>query len=610
MGVPGFVAWLRDSFRDKMILTSLRDKVKILYIDGNCLVHPKCFEVIANITDKHITNDKLMELMFKRICNFINYLISYVNPEICFFAIDGVGPAAKINQQRFRRYKSMIDNKLKNKIKEKHKKKTLIEWNNTVITPGTDFMIKLDNHLKKYFGEHRKNNPNIQYIYSSYIEPGEGEHKIVDHLRRLSGNDVSVIYGLDADLFFLSMCCNKKNIYLLREEQQFLNGVVQKHEIIDIVDDVAEDMRYVSIDITNECYDIKMKKIVEKRIEQIEQNEQNMQNMQNIQNKTFNKIIDKINKSEIDKIKLRENYCSDFVFLCYLLGNDFIPHLPTINIKKNGLDIIIDAYVDTFLIIGFPLVEIITELNDETNKIKRSVRVNNVFFLELLRVIGDLEEVFYNELIPKYEYRNSKRKCQSMDPYNIEIWELENIRNLDKYDPIKCGYGSKDVWKFRYYEYYFGVSEHYDDFIKLISKMYIEGLKWVTEYYYNGCPSWKWKYPFIQSPFISDIYKFLVATKFDINNIVFNIGEPLTPEMQLLSVLPRSCADLVPKKYTHLMISNKSPIIDMYPIEVDLDIIHKDMFWECTPKLPYLDIDRIIEAVTSIKSKSNQAKKD
>ena len=589
MGVPGFVAWLRDHFKDRMILTSLQEKVKILYIDGNCLVHPKCFEVLSNIIDPDITIEKLEKLMFRRICKFINYLVGFVKPEICYFAIDGVGPAAKINQQRFRRYKSMMDNEIIKKIKNKHKKKSLIEWSNTVITPGTEFMKKLDIFLKQYFNECREQNPKIQYIYTSYLEPGEGEHKILEHMRNtmvFNVSDISVIYGLDADLFFLAMCSNKKNVFLLREENQFVNGAVQKHEIVDIVDDVAEDMRFVSIDITKECYNIRIKQIVRNRIEQVENYDIHLEN---------NTL--KINNNKINEMKSRDDYCSDFVFICYLLGNDFIPHLPTIQIKKNGLDIIIDTYVDTYLTLGTPLIEI-----TNTNHSNRIIKINNIFFIEMLRIFGDLEAVYYNEILPKYEFRNRKKRCTSSDPYQIDIWELENMKNIkeilgiSKHDPIMCGHGDKNTWKFRYYDYYFGVSEHQEDFINLISMMYVDGLKWVTEYYYNGCPSWKWKFPYIQAPFISDIYMYLKKTNFDINEIKFNMGEPLSPERQLLAVLPYSCADLLSKEYRYLMTDAKSPIIDMYPKKVDLEMIHKDLFRECIPKLPYLDIDRIINA--------------
>ena len=580
MGVPGFVAWLRDYFKDKMIHNKLPNRPKKLYIDGNCLIHPKCFEVLAYISQNNPNNDinidKLEAMMFKRIAKYISYITNYVNPEICYFAVDGVAPAAKINQQRFRRYKSVVDNDLKTKLKEKYKinKDNEIKWSNTVITPGTEFMNKLHNHLLNYFKNLNTTNKNTKYIYTSYLEAGEGEHKIMDEIRNnnnINLEDIYVIYGLDADLFFLSMSCKKKNIYLLREEQHFVNGQPAKNELFDVIDDVAEDLRYVSIDITKECYDIRMQHIVKNKLENSEDYGNN------------------INK----KILERSDYCSDFVFLCYLLGNDFIPHLPTVDIKKNGLDTLIDCYVDTYINLGMTL---LTESNNNNIDIK----INIIFLTELIRCLGELEERFYKEIVPKYEHKISRRRCPASDEYSKELWDIENMRAPSFYvedEPIKCGTGNKDVWKWRYYEYYYGTKEknNHKIFVNLMCKMYIEGLMWVTKYYYNGCASWKWKYPFIHAPFISDIYTYLKESNIDINDIKFTLGKPLNPEQQLLAVLPYSCNNIVPKKYRYLMTDKNSPIKDMYPSEVKIDMIHKDMYWMCIPMLPYLDIDRIIK---------------
>lgn len=585
MGVPGFVAWLRDYFKDKMIQTKLPYRPKKLYIDGNCLIHPKCFEVLAYMSkndNNDINIDKLETIMFNRITKYINYLTNYVNPEVCYFTVDGVAPAAKINQQRFRRYKSVVDNELKAKLKEKYKINTdkEIKWSNTVITPGTEFMNKLNKHLQNYFNNLNKTNQNSKFVYSSYLEAGEGEHKIMDDIRNSTNestiNDIYVIYGLDADLFFLSMSSQKKNIYLLREEQHFVNGQQSKTELFDVIDDVAEDLRYVSIDITKQCYDIRMQHIVKNKLE----------NSEDFDHNRYKTLLE------------RTEYCSDFVFLCYLLGNDFLPHLPTIDIKKNGLDTLIDCYVDTYINLSTKL--ILSNSND------LNITINVVFLTELLRCLGELEERFYKEIVPKYEHRMSRRTCPSTDEYSRELWNIENMRyssfiQMDD-DPIKCGTGDKDVWKWKYYEYYYGTTEKdsQKNFVNLMCKMYIEGLIWVTKYYYQGCPSWKWKFPFIHAPFISDIYTYLNETNMNINDIKFNLTKSLTPEQQLLAVLPYSCNNLVSKKYRYLMTDKTSPIKDMYPSEVKIDMIHKDMYWMCIPMLPYLDIDRIIDATNNI----------
>mmetsp|Transcript_9768 Transcript_9768/g.16452 ORF Transcript_9768/g.16452 Transcript_9768/m.16452 type:complete len:119 (-) Transcript_9768:1570-1926(-) len=62
-------------------------------------------------------------------------------------------------------------------------------------------------------------------------------------------------------------------------------------------------------------------------------------------------------------------------------------------------------------------------------------------------------------------------------------------------------------WKERYYSQKFhvsGISET-RDFCKNIRQSYIEGLQWVFAYYYNGCISWNWFYPYHYAPFASDL---------------------------------------------------------------------------------------------------------
>lgn len=574
MGVPGFVAWLREYFKDRMILHSLPQMVDILYIDGNCMMHPKCFEVIANIAQfyDNITHDKMEEIMFQRIAKYITYLVDYVQPQKCYFAVDGVGPMAKINQQRFRRYKSIVDNDFKKKLKEKYNRNKGLavanEWSNTVITPGTDFMVRLHNFLNKFFKNINKNNTNsTEYIYSSYLEPGEGEHKIMEHLRKEPDDTVSVVYGLDADLFFLTLASKKNNIYLLREEVHFVNGKVDKHELFDIIDDIAEDMRFVSIDILRDCYETRIKDII------------------------IEKYNERYDQKYDNQYKMKNHFCDDLIFLCNLLGNDFIPHLPTIDIKKHGLDMIMDAYIDTYLNLHCELIKI-----DKNNKI-----INMIFFKEVIRILSEYEQRYYYEVLPKHKNKIARRQCPSQDPYEIELWNYENLRDQEIIDPIKCGNGPKDVWKFRYYEYYYGISASYNEFVATLAKEYLDGLKWITEYYYSGNPSWKWKYPFIHAPFLSDIYNFIDKTNYDINNVTFQLGEPLKPEIQLLAVLPKACSELIPLKYRKLMVDNESPISDLYPSYVKIDRLYHDANWNCLPLLPFLDIDRILNVTKDIK---------
>ena len=34
----------------------------------------------------------------------------------------------------------------------------------------------------------------------------------------------------------------------------------------------------------------------------------------------------------------------DFIFICYLMGNDFLPHLPSLDIYEGAVDYLIEKY--------------------------------------------------------------------------------------------------------------------------------------------------------------------------------------------------------------------------------------------------------------------------
>lgn len=87
-------------------------------------------------------------------------------------------------------------------------------FDSNCITPGTEFMARLTQHLLFFVRKKMAEDPAWrvpEVVVSGPEVPGEGEHKIMEHIRvaRLSPdwapNQRHCLYGLDADLIMLSL---------------------------------------------------------------------------------------------------------------------------------------------------------------------------------------------------------------------------------------------------------------------------------------------------------------------------------------------------------------------------------------------------------------------
>jgi len=262
MGVPGFFAYLYKNFSNKYNLVLRKNNIQNfdkhnlsvinnLYIDTNCLIHPEASKVCEAY--KHLINPEQIHILEHKIIiaciKYITKLIDETKPtDLIYIAIDGVAPMAKIKHQRQRRFKYMYDNDLMNEIKMKHNKPIESKWNTSSITPGTIFMTKLTKGIIDWINS---NNLGAKVIFSSCYTPGEGEHKILQDLKS-NQNKVNVVYGLDADLIFLSLSSNISNIYLLRETTILESKIENLSK--------EDEFSYIDIDILKEIIYVEMSK--------------------------------------------------------------------------------------------------------------------------------------------------------------------------------------------------------------------------------------------------------------------------------------------------------------------------------------------------------------
>ncbi len=238
-------------------------------------------------------NLKFEKRLIDEVCLKIEDYINIIKPKNnVLIAFDGVAPVAKLEQQRNRRYKSLLENEI---FKSCGLNSSENIWNKTAITPGTLFMKNLNIGVKKYFNSKK-------IIVSGSDIPGEGEHKIFEYIRNNKDehkHQKTLIYGLDADLIML--CLNhlhiSKNIFLYRETPEFIKYIDSS---LDPNSDYIFNIDLLSYHIIEEM------------------------GGKNRQNKT--------------------NYMYDYILLCFFLGNDFLPHFPALNIRTSGIHRLLAGY--------------------------------------------------------------------------------------------------------------------------------------------------------------------------------------------------------------------------------------------------------------------------
>ncbi len=364
-----------------------------------------------------LTNVTSYEQVYKMVYEKILELIKTNKPThktyVCF---DGVPPFPKMVQQRQRRFKSSL-------TKEILRKKEC-SWDTNHITPGTCFMTGLDEYLHTQFQKQK----NI--VFSGSGEKNEGEHKICDLIRsqsHLYSNKNLIIYGLDADLIMLGLLLHSEgfHIFLYKETKHF-----------DYMPHVSSEKNYY--------FDLQ---VMAKEIDVLLQNK-----------------------------NIKQSTC-DYIFMCFLCGNDFMPHIPAIHIRNDGISKLIGAYKAVRK----------TFIDVETNTIQWSSFHKFIHFLQ-----SNETEYITQNITWKLKTKNHVKAFNEEDKLNFlpcmdtkkEKYVLEN---MDEYNSYILD----------------------DPNIEEVCLNYLKVLEW-TWYYYNGVKKNSdicYKYPY--GPRFCDLVRFI-----------------------------------------------------------------------------------------------------
>ncbi|XP_034017832.1 5'-3' exoribonuclease 2 [Thalassophryne amazonica] len=672
MGVPAFFRWLSRKY-PSIIVHCVEEKgrecngVRIpvdttkpnpnevefdnLYLDMNGIIHP-CTHPEDKPAPKN--EDEMMVAIFE----YIDRLFNIVRPRrVLYMAIDGVAPRAKMNQQRSRRFRASKEGMELMEEKQQIREEIISRggylppeeikerFDSNCITPGTEFMDNLAHCLRYYVADRLSKDPgwkNITVFLSDASVPGEGEHKIMDFIRRQRAqphhdpNTHHCLCGADADLIMLGLATHEPNFTIIREEFK-----PNKPKPCALCGQMGHELK--------ECQGAAREK-------QGEHDE--FADMMPVAEQEFIFIrlcvLREYLARELTMASLPfafdfERSVDDWVFMCFFVGNDFLPHLPSLEIREGAIDRLVRIYKDVVHKTGGYLtqngfvnlerVELIMQAvgvaednifkkrkEDDENFKRRNKEKRKRLKAEQLgpayMTTGQFAPVALGRGMHPQTVENARQQAYGMrmqDNQNAAQSLKAMMRNGGNSSAgssnVTDGRGMKrkaedsdsepepednvrlweDGWKQRYYKTKFDVDVTDDDFRQKVVKSYVEGLCWVLRYYYQGCASWKWFFPFHYAPFASDFKQIKgMFTAFEKET------KPFKPLEQLMGVFPAASGNFLPETWRNLMISLDSPIIDFYPDDFAIDLNGKKYAWQGVALLPFVDEQRLRAALAKV----------
>ena len=529
MGIPSYFSNLIRQYPHiikKLIKNDL--KVHNFFLDANSIV----YDCVRSINFEENMNETIYQKIIHGVIAKLEEYIALVNPSnLIMISLDGTPPVAKLDQQRQRRYKSWYTTKM---LTTETTDKIKPTFDTIEITTGTKFMSELNARLISHF-----KNPSRygvkKVIVSTSDEAGEGESKIYEYIRAsddVASDSTCLVYGLDADLIMLSInnlpVC--PNIYLFRETPEFIKSIDSSLE---------PNANYV-LDIP-------------------------------ILNKTIMLCM--------NNDKTNDTLCRvyDYIFICFFLGNDFLPHFPAINIRTGGIDKMMNAYKAT---IGGTK-EVLTD-----GKI--------IYWKNVRKMVAFLAEREEEYLLAETNLRNKRQHVHY--PTDTPEERFAKFNALPTYERELELYinPSKSHWQHRYYSALCRLDK--DELReKQICTNYLEGLEWTLKYYTSGCPDWRWCYNYNYPPLLSDLIKYIPY--FDTTYIKTANLQPVSQLVQLCYVLPKHSLHLLPSNvYKRLLETHP----EWYGENHDIIWAFCRYFWESHAQLPEIDIHELEQFLRNI----------
>ena len=558
MGVPRFYGWLSSKRYKAVLRRRLPGNISSLLLDMNGIFHQVAQQVYAYGSGENprrlkqvlsMSPQDLLQEYFIAVGNKLEKILREIYPRHnLIMAVDGVAPQAKIAQQRSRRY---------GKMKEE---RTHITFDSSAITPGTDFMILLDNYLKQWIDVNKQVLP-PKVIYSSHLVPGEGEHKIMDFIREgeLFGEGSHVLYGLDADLIMLSLAAPINKIYLKRED---LSNVI--------------DIDNLRTALTEEMSNSRP---------------------------SFTTAGSKAHAPVINSVH-------DFVVMITLIGNDFVPS----QTSMSNLDYSIASMMNAYKELNAPLTKDLNIIWENLGKffiiltkyeptlLNKASKTPTKFPSQVMNSAITITETRGGVSAHTISQAGTRHKTFNFDAYrnawyNWIFTPKDPNKVSEKLVAISTvTTGSSTATTGSSTPISFITLEK----IQQLIENYLTGIYWTYNYYVKGPNgiNMRWYYPNYYAPLIIDIAAFFSELKSPVQWQPIPGQQALNSIYQLLSVIPPTSAELVPLEVRYLM-TQTSSLSDLYPVDFEIDLDGKNAEYRGIALLPFVDPNRVISVVNA-----------
>jgi 5'-3' exonuclease len=610
MGIPSyFVRVVKEIKHLLKPISSLGKPVHNLYMDCNGIIYDAVR--VHNISDFKSTGactkqDAYESAILQHVCDKISEYVAQVKPvNRVFLTFDGVAPVAKMNQQRERRYRTWFTSEMEKQFElttvapattattatTAAKPVSIVEseesWSTACITPGTAFMNKLHARMSEYVANKKRESScsaSISYplyMLSSSKEPGEGEHKIFEFIRAnpdTHRDQVTLVYGLDADLIMLALnhLHISNDIYLYRETPEFIQSVDSQLK--------PNEQYYVDIPYMSDCIARYMTASAKTNLPAVN-----------------------INTSPICPI-VKKHLVYDYIFMFFFMGNDFMPHFPSMNIRTTGPDTVMNAYNATFQ-------NTITADTDSGSKNRSFIHHSTgadplrIHWTNVREFVQCLAEMEHSRLVAEHTLRDKRGRMFSSGYPCERVTAVvagdnnhnnKHLHTTGAYDSVselllaKCKNATdmlhiptkergiehyiapqKQGWGQRYYAALFG-EQITDRRCQAYCTNYLEGLEWTFQYYTRGCIDWRWRYKYAYAPLLEDLVRFIpvATTATSAPLISHKPKDPIQDTEQLAYVLPPAFqAALIPS-------SRRDAIVPLKLSDVRFTWAYCKYFWE------------------------------